>query len=611
MEPARIRNFCIIAHIDHGKSTLADRFLEMTGTISKRDMSAQVLDDMELEREKGVTIKAKAVRMAFTAADGVEYELNLIDTPGHVDFGYEVSRALAACEGALLIVDAAQGIQAQTLANVYLAVDANLKLIPVINKIDLPSAEPERVAQELVDTLGFAADEIMFASAKEGTGTHELLQAIVDRIPPPSDAAGKPLRALIFDSKYDAYKGVIAYVRVVDGIANNRRKLRLMSTNLAVEALEVGVFRPALEPVSELGPGEVGYVATGLKNVKECRVGDTFTDDAKPADEALAGYRPVKPMVFAGLYPSSANEYTLLRDALDKLQLSDASLVYEPESSVALGFGFRCGFLGLLHMEIVQERLEREYDLNLLATAPSVEYQVTKTNGQEIVIDNPAELPPPQEIQQIREPWMDISVVCPDRHIGPVMELVTSNRGEFKRMEYLQHSIVQDDGSKKGEGRVLLDYRIPLSEILVDFYDQLKSGTQGYASLDYSFSEYRPAPLVKLDILVNGEPVDALSLITHRENAAVQGRQLVEKLRSLIPRQMFDVPVQAAIGGRIVARETIRAMRKNVLAKCYGGDITRKRKLLEKQAEGKKRMKRVGNVDIPQEAFMAVLRLDK
>jgi GTP-binding protein LepA len=611
MEPARIRNFCIIAHIDHGKSTLADRFLEMTGTISKRDMSAQVLDDMELEREKGVTIKAKAVRMAFTASDGVEYELNLIDTPGHVDFGYEVSRALAACEGALLIVDAAQGIQAQTLANVYLAVDANLKLIPVINKIDLPSAEPERVAQELVDTLGFNADEIMFASAKEGTGTHDLLDAIVDRIPPPSDAAGKPLRALIFDSKYDAYKGVIAYVRVVDGVANSRRKLRLMSTNLAVEALEVGVFRPALEPVPELGPGEVGYVATGLKNVKECRVGDTFTDDAKPAGEALAGYRPVKPMVFAGLYPSSANEYTLLRDALDKLQLSDASLVYEPESSVALGFGFRCGFLGLLHMEIVQERLEREYDLNLLATAPSVEYQVTKTNGQEIVIDNPAELPPPQEIAQIREPWMDISVVCPDRYIGPVMELVTGNRGEFKRMEYLQHSIVQDDGSKKGEGRVVLDYRIPLSEILVDFYDQLKSGTQGYASLDYSFSEYRPAPLVKLDILVNGEPVDALSLITHRENAAVQGRQLVEKLRSLIPRQMFDVPVQAAIGGRIVARETIRAMRKNVLAKCYGGDITRKRKLLEKQAEGKKRMKRVGNVDIPQEAFMAVLRLDK
>jgi GTP-binding protein LepA len=528
-----------------------------------------------------------------------------------VDFGYEVSRALAACEGALLVVDAAQGIQAQTLANVYLALDADLKLIPVINKIDLPSAEPERVAQELVDTLGFSPDEIMFASAKEGTGAHELLQAIVDRIPSPAADASKPLRALIFDSKYDAYKGVIAYVRIVDGVATSRRKMRLMQTNLAVETLEVGVFRPGLDPVPELTTGEVGYVATGLKNVKDCRVGDTLTDDGKPAADPLPGYRPAKPMVFAGLYPAQANEYSLLRDALDKLQLSDASLVYEPESSIALGFGFRCGFLGLLHMEIVQERLEREYGLNLLATAPSVEYQVTKTNGQEITVDNPAALPPPQEIEQIREPWMDISVVCPDRYIGAVMELVTSNRGEFKRMEYLQHSVLQDDGTKKGEGRVVLDYRIPLSEILVDFYDQLKSGTQGYASLDYSFNEYRPAPLVKLDILVNGEPVDALSLITHRENAVVHGRQLVEKLRSLIPRQMFDVPVQAAIGGRIIARETIRAMRKNVLAKCYGGDVSRKRKLLEKQAEGKKRMKRVGNVDIPQEAFMAVLRLDK
>jgi len=611
MEPARIRNFCIIAHIDHGKSTLADRFLEQTGTISMRDMSAQVLDAMDLEREKGVTIKAKAVRMAFTAKDGIEYELNLIDTPGHVDFGYEVSRALAACEGALLIVDAAQGIQAQTLANVYLALDADLKLIPVINKIDLPSAEPERVAQELVDTLGFSAGEILFASAKEGTGTHELLEAIVERVPPPDATPGLSLRALIFDSKYDAYKGVIAYVRIVDGAANTRRKMALMSTRQSVEPLEVGVFRPGLEPVAELSTGEVGYIATGLKNVKECRVGDTLTDDAKPAAAPLPGYRPAKPMVFAGLYPSAANEYSLLRDALDKLQLSDASLVYEPESSGALGFGFRCGFLGLLHMEIVQERLEREYALNLLATAPSVEYQVTKTNGQEIAVDSPAQLPPPQEIDQVREPWMDISVVCPDRYIGAVMELVTGNRGEFKRMEYLQHSIVQEDGSKRGEGRVVLDYRIPLSQILVDFYDELKSRTQGYASLDYSFSEYRAAPLVKLDILVNGEPVDALSLITHRENAVVQGRQLVEKLRSLIPRQMFDVPVQAAIGGRIIARETIRAMRKNVLAKCYGGDVTRKRKLLEKQAEGKRRMKRVGNVDIPQEAFMAVLRLDK
>jgi len=611
MEPSRIRNFCIIAHIDHGKSTLADRFLEETGTISKRDMSAQVLDDMDLEREKGVTIKAKAVRMAFTAKDGVEYELNLIDTPGHVDFGYEVSRALAACEGALLIVDAAQGIQAQTLANVYLALEADLKLIPVINKIDLPSAEPERVAQELVDTLGFSADEILFVSAKEGTGTHELLDAIVERVPQPAANVGKTLRALIFDSKYDSYKGVIAYVRVVDGEMSTRRKVQLMSTRLAVEPIEVGVFRPGLDPIGTLMTGEVGYVATGLKNVKECRVGDTLTEDARPAAEALAGYRPAKPMVFAGLYPSQSNDYPLLRDALDKLQLSDASLVYEPESSGALGFGFRCGFLGLLHMEIVQERLEREYALDLLATAPSVEYEVTKTNGTEIRVDNPAALPPPQEIDEIREPWMNISVVSPDRYIGPIMELVTGNRGEFKRMEYLQHSIVQDDGTKKGEGRVVLDYRIPLSGILVDFYDELKSRTQGYASLDYSFDEYRPAPLVKLDILVNGEPVDALSLITHRENAAVHGRLLVEKLRTLIPRQMFDVPIQAAIGGRIVARETIRAMRKNVLAKCYGGDVSRKRKLLEKQAEGKKRMKRVGNVEIPQEAFMAVLRLDK
>jgi GTP-binding protein LepA len=625
MDQRRIRNFCIIAHIDHGKSTLADRFLEITGTIARRDMAAQVLDAMDLEREKGVTIKAKAVRMAYKTAarafsprlDGasnagdVDYELNLIDTPGHVDFGYEVSRALAACEGALLVVDAAQGIQAQTLANVYLALEADLKLIPVVNKIDLPSAEPERVAQELVDTLGFSADEIMFASAKEGTGAKELLDAIVERVPPPRGNADAPLRALIFDSKYDAYKGVIAYVRVVDGAVSTRRKLRLMSTGLAVEPLEVGVFRPSLDPMPELATGEVGYVATGLKNVKDCRVGDTLTDDARPAAEALPGYRPAKPMVFAGLYPANASEYPLLRDALDKLQLTDAALMFQPESSEALGFGFRAGFLGLFHMEIVQERLEREYGINLLATAPSVEYQVTKTNGQELAVDRPAELPPPNEIAEIREPWMDISIVCPDRYIGAVMELVTGNRGEFRKMEYLQHGVLQDDGTTKGEGRVLLEYRIPLSEILVDFYDELKSRTQGYASLDYTFHAYRPASLVKLDILVNGEPVDALSLITHREEAVVRGRQLVEKLRSLIPRQMFDVPLQAAIGGRIVARETIRAMRKNVLAKCYGGDVTRKRKLLEKQKEGKRRMKRVGNVDIPQEAFMAVLRLDK
>jgi len=607
MDQSLIRNFCIIAHIDHGKSTLADRFLEITGTIAAREMAEQVLDQMDLEREKGVTIKAKAVRLTYRAADGVDYELNLVDTPGHVDFAYEVSRALAACEGAVLVVDAAQGIQAQTLANVYVALEHDLTIVPVVNKIDLPNAEPQRVAAELVDSLGFREDEILYASAKEGTGTRDILDAIVQRVPPPAGRRDRPLRALIFDSKYDPYKGVIAYVRVVDGTLDGSRNLKLMAAERRVESLEVGVFRPGFSPTGVLDTGEVGYVATGLKNVKECRVGDTFTDWEQPAAEALPGYQPAKPMVFAGLYPAQSNEYGLLRDALEKLKLNDAALVFEPESSAALGFGFRCGFLGLLHMEIVQERLEREYGLNLLATAPSVEYQVTKTDGSEIVIDNPADLPPPNELAEVREPWMDISVICPDRYIGPIMELVTGRRGEFKRMEYLQHAA--SGGGAGGEARVLLEYRIPLSEILVDFYDQLKSRTQGYASLDYSLAGYRPADLVKLDILVNGQPVDALSLITSREKATSQGRELVEKLRRLIPRQLFDVPIQAAVGGRIVARETIRAMRKNVLAKCYGGDVTRKRKLLEKQAEGKRRMKRVGNVDIPQEAFMAVLRL--
>jgi GTP-binding protein LepA len=628
MDQARIRNFCIIAHIDHGKSTLADRFLEVTGTLSKREMEAQVLDQMDLEREKGITIKAQAVRMAYgykadpsirgaaaggastqseRVGEGERYELNLIDTPGHVDFAYEVSRSLAACEGAVLVVDAAQGIQAQTLANVYLALDSNLTLIPVVNKIDLPNAEPERVAQELEDVIGFDRDEILYASAKDGTGVEEILQAVVERIPPPKGDPAAPLRALIFDSKYDTYKGVVAYVRVIDGAASPNHRLQLMSNGREVDPLELGAFRPALTALPGLSTGEVGYIATGLKNVKDCGVGDTFTDTARPAVEALPGYRPAKPMVFAGLYPTQANDYTLLRDALDKLKLNDASLVYQPESSVALGFGFRCGFLGLLHMEIVQERLEREYDLSLLATAPSVEYLVTTTRGEEMAVDNPAELPPPQNVEVIREPWMDISIITPSRYIGAVMELVTSRRGEFQKMDYLEHGI--GDGPTEGSARVLMEYKVPLAEILVDFYDRLKSGTQGYASLDYQFSDYRPAKLVKLDILVNGEAVDALSLITHGENAAYMGRQLVEKLRSLIPRQMFDVPIQAAIGGKIVARETVRAMRKNVLAKCYGGDITRKRKLLEKQAEGKKRMKRVGNVDIPQEAFMAVLKL--
>ncbi len=611
MDQAHIRNFCIVAHIDHGKSTLADRLLEMTGTISQRAMQEQVLDTMELEREKGVTIKSKAVRMLYRAADGEEYELNLIDTPGHVDFTYEVSRALAACEGALLVVDAAQGIQAQTLAHTYLALEHNLTVIPVINKIDLPNAEPERVARELEAAIGFAPGEVLYTSAKEGTGTREVLEAVVKRLRAPQGRADAPLRALIFDSKYDPYKGVIAYVRVVDGSLAAGQALWLVGEHRAVEPLEVGVFRPEMVQVEGLSSGEVGYVATGLKNVKECRVGDTITEDGRRAD-ALPGYQPAKPMVFAGLYPAAANDYALLRDALDKLKLNDDALTYQPESSIALGFGFRCGFLGLLHMEIVQERLEREYDLTLLITAPSVEYLATTTDGRELVVDNPSELPPPSEVVAVREPWMNISVITPDRYIGPVMELVTSRRGEFRHMGYLgQGRGDAEGGSVAEEARVVLEYRIPLSEMLVEFYDQLKSHTQGYASLDYSFSHYAPAKLVKLDILVNQQPVDALSLITSAEKATVQGRALVESLRRLIPRQMFDVPVQAAVGGRVVARETIRAMRKNVLAKCYGGDVTRKRKLLEKQKAGKKRMRMVGQVEIPQEAFMAVLKLGR
>jgi GTP-binding protein LepA len=604
MNQSHIRNFGIIAHIDHGKSTLADRLLELTHTLAAREMEEQVMDQMELEREKGITIKAKAVRMAYTYA-GEEYELNLIDTPGHVDFTYEVSRALAACEGALLIVDASQGIQAQTLANVYLAMEHNLAIIPVINKIDLPNAEPERVETEIEDVFGFKPEEVIHVSAKEGTNVHRVLEAIVERIPSPSGDPSKPLRALIFDSKYDAYKGVLAYLRVIDGRLDPGKNLQLMATGKSVEPLEAGVFRPGLTRIPELGTGEVGYVATGLKNVRECRVGDTITTAIHPATDAVPGYRPAKPMVFAGIYPTNATDYALLRDALEKLRANDAALGFEPENSGALGLGFRCGFLGLLHMEIVQERLEREYDLNILVTAPGVGYEVVRTNGEVLEVDSPGEMPAPNELDEIREPWMAISVITPERYIGAVMELVTGRRGAFKRMEYLEHG----EKIAERERRVLLEYEVPLAEILVDFYDALKSRTQGYASLDYSFIENRPARLVKLDVLVNGQPVDALSLITHADKATSQGRQLVEKLRSLIPRQMFDVPLQAAIGGRIVARETIRAMRKNVLAKCYGGDITRKRKLLEKQAEGKRRMKRVGNVEIPQEAFMAVLRL--
>ncbi len=607
MDQSRIRNFCIIAHIDHGKSTLADRLLELTGTIPPREMAEQVLDQMDLERERGITIKATAVRMRYRAQDGQEYELNLIDTPGHVDFTYEVSRALAAAEGAILVVDASQGIQAQTLANVYMAIEHNLTIIPVINKIDLPSAEPQRVAQEIEAVMGYGQEEMILASAKEGVGTREVLEAVVQRVPPPSGRVQARLRALIFDSKYDSYKGVIAYLRVVDGALSTDRRLRLMSNQRELDPLEVGIFRPAFAPSERLTTGEVGYLATGLKTVRDCQVGDTITYDDTPASEPLPGYRPAKPMVFASLYPANADEFPLLRDAIDKLHLNDAALSYEPESSIALGPGFRCGFLGLLHMDIVQERLEREYDLDILVTAPSVEYRVLKVDGEELTVDNPAKLPRPEEVLEISEPWMNVSIITPDRYIGPLMELVTGRRGEFKRMDYLEHGPMESATGR----RVLMGYQMPLSEMLLDFYDELKARSQGYASMDYTFSHHAAANMVKLDILVNQQPVDALSAIVHAENAPRQGRQLVEKLRSLIPRQLFEVPIQAAIGGRIVARETIKPIRKNVLAKCYGGDVTRKMKLLEKQKAGKKRMKRVGNVDIPQEAFMALLRLGK
>ncbi|MGZ3680247.1 MAG: translation elongation factor 4 [Ktedonobacterales bacterium] len=597
MDQRHIRNFCIIAHIDHGKSTLADRLLEFTGTISKREMSEQVLDQMDLEREKGITIKAQAVRMRYTAQDGEEYELNLIDTPGHVDFSYEVSRSLAACEGALLVVDATQGIEAQTLANLYLALEADLTIIPVINKIDLASAEPEKVAREVEDVIGISRDEVVLASAKEGIGTQDVLEAVVRRVPPPKGALERPPRALVFDSKYDAYKGVIAYVRVMDGVINRNDRIMMMQTDSRTEVLEVGYFSPTLVATESLAAGEVGYIATGFKNVKDCQVGDTVTLANGGATEPLAGYRPAKPMVYAGVFPVEGDDYPLLRDALERLKLNDSALVFEPENSVALGFGFRCGFLGLLHMEIIQERLEREYRLDILMTAPSVEYRITRTNGEVIFIHNPSELPPLNEIATIEEPVMDISLFTPARYIGTIMDLVTTRRGVFRDMKYIE------------EDRVHLTYRMPLGELIIDFYDQLKSRTQGYASLDYSFAGYEEADLVKLDILVNGQSVDALSLMTHRDKAAQQGRLLTEKLKELIPRQLFEVPIQAAVGSRIIARESVKAMRKNVLAKCYGGDVSRKRKLLEKQKEGKKRLKRVGSVEIPQEAFMAMLSL--
>jgi GTP-binding protein LepA len=598
MDQKNIRNFCIIAHIDHGKSTLADRLLERTGTVSEREMMDQVLDTMDLEREKGVTIKASAVRLVYRAGDGQEYELNLIDTPGHVDFTYEVSRALAACEGALLVVDASQGVQAQTLANLYLAVDAELTIVPIINKIDLGSARPEEVAQEVEDLLAIPAEDAIYTSAKAGTGADRVLQAVVERVPPPKGLPEQPLRALIFDSHYDSYKGVIAYVRVVDGHLDRGERLVLMSNQRAVEPIEVGVFRPGMEPCQRLGAGEVGYVATGLKTLQDCRVGDTITLAANPAGEPLPGYRPAKPMVFAGLYPAEGEEYALLRDALAKLQLNDASLLYEPETSQALGFGFRCGFLGLFHMDIIQERLEREYDLDMVFSSPSVEYQVLKTSGEVIAIDNPADLPPENEIEQIEEPWMQIQIFTPAEYIGPVMDLVIKRRGEMKKMDYLDAK------------RVLLTYEIPLVEILVDFYDQLKSRTRGYASLDYAPVGYRPGDLVKLDVLVGGQPVDALSIIVHRDQAYHKGQRLVSRLKEVIPRQMFDVAIQAALGKRVISRANVKALRKDVLSKCYGGDVTRKRKLLEKQKAGKKRMKTIGRVEIPQDAFMSVLQLN-
>jgi len=599
MDEQYIRNFCIIAHIDHGKSTLSDRLLELTGTLTAREMSEQVLDQMDLEREKGITIKAKAVRMTYRADDGHDYELNLIDTPGHVDFTYEVSRALAAWEGAVLVVDATQGIEAQTLSNLYLALEHDLAIVPVLNKIDLASAQPDVVAQEIEDLTGIPAADVIRVSAKTGQGVDEVLRRVVQVIPPPKGQRQQPLRALIFDSHYDPYKGVIGYVRVFDGAVRRGDKLKLMAQGTTFEVVEAGVFRPTMTAGEGLEAGEVGYVATGLKTISEISVGDTMTLAESPAEHPVPGYRPAKPMVFAGLYPVDTEDYGLLRDALEKLRLNDASLIYEPENSVALGFGFRCGFLGLLHMEIVQERLEREYNLTLVATAPSVEYHVVLENGETVSVDNPAELPNEAQIAEIQEPWMKISIFTPADYVGPVMDLVVSRRGVFDHMEYLD------------EKRVLLQYLIPLSEIIVDFYDNLKSRTRGYASMDYTLADYRPADLVKLDVLVNEEPVDALSLIVHRDQAYNKGSALVRKLTEVIPQQLFTVPIQASLGSRVIARATVKALRKDVLAKCYGGDITRKRKLLEKQKEGKKRMKRLGRVEIPQEAFMAILSLEE
>src|SRR5579864_5332301 len=594
----RVRNFCIIAHIDHGKSTLADRLLEFTGSISKRDMQDQVLDTMDLERERGITIKLQAVRMTYPAHDGQTYELNLIDTPGHVDFAYEVSRSLAACEGAILVVDAAQGIEAQTLANLYQAVEHGLTLVPVVNKIDLDAAQPEMVAEEISDVTGIPREQVIFASAKQGIGTEQILEAVVARIPPPHGDPSKPLRALIFDSHYDTYRGVITYVRVVDGEVIPRTKVRMMNTDSVHEVDEVGWFAPRPRPADKLTAGEVGYVIAAIKNVVDARVGDTITSLEHGATKPLPGYRQVKPMVFAGLFPTDSDQFSDLKEALEKLQLNDGALSFEPENSAALGFGFRCGFLGLLHLEIVQERLEREFQLDLITTAPTVEYQVKLKRGGVVEVDNPALLPDPTAIESISEPYVKLTIITPSGYVGPMIELCQDRLGTYRQLEH-----------KPGD-RIVLEYDMPLGEIIHDFYDQLKSRSKGYASMDYEMIGFREGDLVKLDVLVAGEPVDALSLIAHRSKAQTQGRRLVEKLRSIIPRQLYEVPLQAAIGGKVIARETISAMRKDVIAKCYGGDVTRKRKLLEKQKEGKKRMKRVGSIEIPQEAFMAVLKLD-
>lgn len=593
-----IRNFCIIAHIDHGKSTLADRMIEMTDTVALRDMEAQLLDNMDIERERGITIKSSAVRMFYTHTDGKRYMFNLIDTPGHVDFNYEVSRSLAACEGAVLVVDATQGIEAQTLANVYLALDNSLEIVPVINKIDLPSAEVEHTKKEIEDVIGLSAENAPCISAKTGLNVEQVLAAVVDTVPPPNGDMNKPLKALIFDSVYDNYKGALSYVRVVDGVVKPGMKIRYMATGNEFEVTEVGIFSPTLMPIDALEAGEVGYISASIKNVRETKVGDTITDANTPADEPLPGYKQANPMVFCGIYPADGADYENLRDALDKLVLNDASLSYEPETSMALGFGFRCGFLGLLHMEIIQERLEREFDLDLVTTAPSVIYKVVKTNGDEVMIDNPTNLPPVTEIAYMEEPMVRATIMSPSEYVGTIMELCQDKRGVFEDMKYIE------------EGRVNIFYELPLNEIIYDFFDQLKSRSRGYASFDYELKEYAKSDLVKLDFLLNGDMCDALSTIVHKDKAYAKGRAVAEKLQEVIPRQQFEIPIQAAIGGKIIARETVRAVRKDVLAKCYGGDITRKKKLLEKQKEGKKRMRQIGTVSLPSEAFMSVLKIN-